>query len=149
MFLIHKKQQQNSCKRYSEIQNEVDYYVMQRPLHRPRINLFCAITIFFIDIGLSLGISCILGKILSLQRCIFLIFVLIFMHTLRLLGVVAVKCYQHYASEGRRRRCLCKPTCSEYAILCFKKYIFVYALIKIHKRLFKTCKGEDYKIDWP
>ena len=26
---------------------------------------------------------------------------------------------------------------------------FVCAIIKIYKRLFKTCKGEDYKIDWP
>ena len=149
MLLIPQKQQQDCCKKYSEVQNEVDYYVMQRPLHRPRINLLYTIIIFFADIGVSVAISCILGNLLSVERYIPLIFVLIFIHTLRLLGIVAVKCYQHYASEERRRRCLCKPTCSEYAILCFKKYLFAFAVIKIYRRLFVTCKGEDYKIDWP
>ena len=68
---------------------------------------------------------------------------------LRFLGIKIVECYQHYSKEETRRRCLCVPSCSEYAILCFKKYVFVYAILKIRKRLFKTCKGEDYKIDWP
>ena len=149
MLLTRQKQQQDCCRKYCEVQNEVDYYVMQRPLHRPRMNLLCAAIIFFGDVGLVLIISCILGNILSIQRYIWMIFVLIFIHTLRLLGLVAVKCYQHHASEERRRRCLCKPTCSEYAISCLKKYVFIYAAIKIYKRLFVTCKGVDYKIDWP
>lgn len=148
-MLLTPHKQDNRSKRYSEVQNEVDYYVMQRPLHRPRVNLICAIIIFFADVSLSLAIAILIGNALSLVNYIPLIFVLIFIHTLRFLGIVAVKCYQHHASEERRRRCLCKPTCSEYAILCFRKYIFLYAIIKIYKRLFKTCKGEDYKIDWP
>ena len=122
---------------------------MQRPLHRPRISITLAIVIFLVDVGLSWTISILLGVAFSISRFIPLIFVLIFIHTLRPLGIVFVKCYQHHASEERRRRCLCKPTCSEYAILCLKKYIFFYALYKIYKRLFVTCKGEDYKIDMP
>lgn len=143
------KPKNESCKRYSEIQNEVDFYVMQRPLHRPRINLLWTIIIFLADVVFSLAIGFLIGNLFSLVKLIPLFCVLIFIHTLRFLGIMCVKCYQHYASEERRRRCLCKPTCSEYAILCFKKYIFVYALIKIRKRLFVTCTGEDYKIDWP
>lgn len=136
-------------KSFYEIQNEVDEYVMQRPLHRPRINLTLAIIIFITDVCISWAIGFLIGIVLSLPRYIPLFFAFVFLHTLRLLGIVFVKCYQHHASEERRRRCLCKPTCSEYAILCFKKYIFIYAIIKIRKRLLFTCKGEDYKIDPP
>jgi putative component of membrane protein insertase Oxa1/YidC/SpoIIIJ protein YidD len=150
MPIISHKHQGDCCKKkYSEIQAEVTDYVMQRPLHRPRINRFLAIVIFLTDVGLALALSFLIGNLFSITKYIALIFVFIFVHTLRLLGIVFVKCYQHHASEKRRRRCLCMPTCSEYAILCFKKYIFVYAIIKIRKRLYVTCKGEDYKIDWP
>jgi len=67
----------------------------------------------------------------------------------RLLGIKIVECYQHYASEATRRKCKCVPSCSEYAILCLKKYELIYALLKILKRLFVTCKGFDYIIDDP
>ncbi len=60
-----------------------------------------------------------------------------------------VECYQHYATEETRRKCKCVPSCSEYAILCLKKYELIYALLKIRKRLFVTCKGFDYIIDNP
>ena len=77
------------------------------------------------------------------------VYAIIMEFSLKHIGIKIVECYQHYATEKTRRKCLCKPSCSEFAILCLKKYIFVYALIKIYRRLFKTCKGEDYKIDWP
>ncbi|MBR6427397.1 MAG: membrane protein insertion efficiency factor YidD [Clostridia bacterium] len=67
----------------------------------------------------------------------------------RFLGKKAVECYQHYAKEETRRRCLCIPSCSEYAILCFKKYELIKALTKIRRRLYVTCRGDDYKIDLP
>lgn len=67
----------------------------------------------------------------------------------RLLGIKIVECYQHYASEETRRKCKCVPSCSEYAILCLKKYELIYSLVKIRKRLFVTCKGFDYIIDNP
>lgn len=67
----------------------------------------------------------------------------------RLVAIKIVECYQHYASEATRRKCKCVPSCSEYAILCLKKYALVYALLKIRKRLFVTCKGFDYIIDDP
>lgn len=67
----------------------------------------------------------------------------------RFLAIKMVECYQHYASEEKRRSCKCIPSCSEYAIICFKKYEVFYALLKIRKRLFVTCKGFDYIIDEP
>lgn len=67
----------------------------------------------------------------------------------RFLAIKFVECYQHYASEEKRRNCKCIPSCSEYAILCLKKYELLYALIKIRKRLFVTCKGFDFIIDDP
>ena len=67
----------------------------------------------------------------------------------RLVGIKVVECYQHYASEATRRKCKCVPSCSEYAIACLKKYELVYALLKIRKRLFVTCKGFDYILDDP
>lgn len=42
-----------------------------------------------------------------------------------------------------------KPTCSEYAILALKKYGLVKGLYKIYIRLFKTCRGIEYGIDYP
>ena len=68
---------------------------------------------------------------------------------LRFYFVKIVECYQHYAKEETRRRCLCVPSCSEYAILCLKRYELIKALVRITKRLFVTCKGDEYKIDMP
>ena len=68
---------------------------------------------------------------------------------LRIVCIKIIECYQHYAKESTRRKCLCVPSCSEYAILCFRKYEFIYALLKIRKRLFVTCKGSDYIVDNP
>ncbi len=68
---------------------------------------------------------------------------------LRFCFIQAVKCYQHYASDETRRRCLCVPSCSEYAIISLKHLPLTVAFIKIRKRLYKTCNGEEYKLDFP
>lgn len=60
-----------------------------------------------------------------------------------------IRLYQRYASEFTRRQCLCKPTCSEYSIMCLQKYCLIKALIKIRRRLFKTCGSSGYLEDWP
>ena len=64
-----------------------------------------------------------------------------------LIGVIRL--YQHYAPEEIRRRCLFKPTCSEYAILALQKYGVVIGLFKTYIRLFKKCRGNIYGIDYP
>ncbi len=68
----------------------------------------------------------------------------------RLCLILTVKCYQRYADEKTRRRCKCIPSCSEYALLVLKKcYPLLLAALKIRKRLYKTCNGEEYKVDFP
>lgn len=62
--------------------------------------------------------------------------------------VLSIKLYQHYASEEVRRRCVCQPSCSDYAILALKKYSAVKAILLIYKRL-KRCYGNELIIDYP
>jgi len=64
-----------------------------------------------------------------------------------LIGIIEL--YQHYASEDVRRRCLFKPTCSEYTILALKKYGVIIGLYKAYIRIFKKCRGNIYRIDYP
>ena len=69
---------------------------------------------------------------------------------LRFVLIFAIKIYQRYAKEDIRRRCICLPSCSEYSIICLQKiFPLVFALVKITKRLFNTCKGEKYILDYP
>lgn len=63
--------------------------------------------------------------------------------------ISAVHLYQHYAPEHVRRRCLCKPTCSEYAILAVQKYGVLWGGYKTYRRLFKRCRGSIYRMDEP
>ncbi|MBO5712845.1 MAG: membrane protein insertion efficiency factor YidD [Clostridia bacterium] len=79
------------------------------------------------------------------------IYILLLFETyLRFCFIILVKRYQAVAKEETRRRCKCVPSCSEYAILSLKKiFPLLLALLKIRKRLFKTCNGEEYKIDFP
>jgi putative component of membrane protein insertase Oxa1/YidC/SpoIIIJ protein YidD len=87
-------------------------------------------------------------------RCYFLIFYLclnliIFVLYLRKILIGIVRLYQYYASEEVRRRCLFKPTCSEYTILVLQKYGVIIGLYKAYIRIFKKCKGNIYRIDYP
>lgn len=68
---------------------------------------------------------------------------------LRMAVIGCIRLYQHYAPEDIRRRCLFKPTCSEYTILAVKKYGVVIGLFKAYIRLFWRCRGNIYSIDYP
>ena len=132
-----------------EEQKEAEQYVLNKPLERPNVKWYTVlfwIIIQNIIAWLILLITSIFSTSIILWIAIYLSVVLL---SLRFVLIKVVQCYQHYASEERRRKCLCKPTCSEYAILCLKKYNLVKAIIKIYIRLTKTCKGELYKIDNP
>ncbi|MDY3203353.1 MAG: membrane protein insertion efficiency factor YidD [Fermentimonas sp.] len=79
----------------------------------------------------NIYIYCLLGVILLSLRYIFIWF---------------VRLYQHYAKSETRLRCCMTPSCSEYAILAFKKYGAIIGSIKTVKRLLR-CKppgGIDY-----
>lgn len=68
---------------------------------------------------------------------------------LKRICILSVELYQHYASEEMRRRCMLMPTCSEYALLAFRKYGAVRGGCKTFVRLMKRCGGKVYRIDYP
>lgn len=135
-------------------QKEIEEYQKHRVLSVPKTTYTHVILWFALGFVADLCIIIIpyffLGLIPTVKVIVILVAFFLFSELyLCFLGIKVVECYQHYSKEETRRRCLCVPSCSEYAILCFKKYTFIYALTRIYKRLFITCKGEDYKIDWP
>lgn len=128
----------NSC--------EAKEYALNHTLVRPKIN-WCLIIASVLIAETILFIA-----LLLLHKNLIVYFPLINAIVLffSLKGVLRllIKCHQRYAPDYVRRRCKCKPSCSEYALIALDKYILPVALIKIHNRLFHTCKG-DYKVDYP
>lgn len=134
-------------------QIELFYYQNQREISRPKtklINVIAWATGFFSLIIICVALNILIEQPLYIEIPIsILVYVLITETFLRILCIKIIECYQHYAKESTRRKCLCVPSCSEYSIICLKKMELIYALIKIYKRLFITCKGIDYIIDNP
>lgn len=135
-------------------QKKLEAYVNSRVLKRPKIKKWQVTAIFvilpfllFLAVFLSLSVNA-----PFYVKLILLIFslLLVLESYLRLCLIAVVKCYQRYAKADTRKRCLCIPSCSEYALICLKRvFPLLLALIKIRKRLYVTCNGEEYKIDFP
>jgi putative component of membrane protein insertase Oxa1/YidC/SpoIIIJ protein YidD len=68
---------------------------------------------------------------------------------LKKLLVTAIELYQHYAPEEIRRKCTLIPSCSEYAVMALYKYGVITGLYRIYVRLTRTCRGGEYRIDYP
>ena len=130
--------------------NSLRYYCRHHKLSRPTINwvrIVSVIALFEITI-----IMC--AYLLQLSANSFLLFYEISNDTMilifgRIILQQLVKIYQRYAPDSVRRRCTCKPTCSEYALLALQKYIWPKALVLIVRRLARTCQRPGYKIDYP
>ncbi len=155
-----------------EEQDAVVWYVLKRPLVRPNTSYKKAalyIALFLLsNVGMTvllyhslrwLGILSFLPEIISdlyaEHHTAFVILLTLFQFliggliSLKPAVIGAVRLYQRYAPEDIRRRCLFKPTCSEYAILSVQKYGLIRGLLKTYNRLFKKCKGRIYMIDEP
>ena len=142
-----------ALRRYKE-QETAKRYVLDKKMQRPKttflslvIHLFVVLVTCFLLLILAdilFGPESFLSKATRILTLIILPLL-----DMRHFLVKVVECYQHYAKEETRRKCLCMPTCSEYAIEVLKKYCLVKALIKIRRRLFHTCRGGVYKIDPP
>lgn len=155
-----------------EEQKAVVWYVLERPLVRPNtsykkaalcVSLFlvanCVATILLYYLIRWLGISSILPQSIyrfyAEHHTTFVILLTLLQFFIG--GVIALKpaligairLYQRYAPERVRRKCLFKPTCSEYAILAIEKYGVIRGLYKSYIRLFKKCRGRIYRIDEP
>lgn len=134
-------------------QRELEQYQLTRPLAVPKTRII-HIILFGLLLIVTAAVPAVLCLIFQMDRwasigCITAFSVLVFETYFRFFCIKLIECYQHYASEERRRRCLCIPSCSEYAIRCLKKYETAYALIRIRKRLFVTCRGDSYIVDEP
>ena len=132
-------------------------YVLNKTLIRPKTKIWSPVLLLaiLIFIGACIGIvfTKVLASYLSLNSIssIMLIIgsiVVSLMLGLKQVLILLVECYQHYAPEKYRRLCLCKPTCSEYALIVLKKYSLFKAVYLIYIRLTKTCR-DSYKIDYP
>ncbi len=137
---------------------EARNYVLKKPMIRPTTTIFAPIALFFgvIVVGIVVGFVIaetvnrrIAYEQVSTPAIVIGVIALLFLCTVKLLLVLCIQCYQHYAPEPLRRSCLCKPTCSEYAIIVIKRYCLIKALVLIYIRLFRTCTGNTYKIDFP
>lgn len=138
---------------HQEEQLRLFRYQAARTLPRPKTkkaDVAIAISIFILLIAVCIVLNCIVEAPLLYEIFVsILVYALLTEFSLRYIGIKLVECYQHYANEETRRKCLCIPSCSEYAILCLKKFELIYALIRIRKRLFVTCRGNKYIIDYP
>ncbi len=135
-----------------EGQRKLEKRVNNRKLYRPRTSKFSVIFsyIIFILFLLLIPFLMILKINLAVRIIVIVLDILFDIEIiLRISFIKTIKCYQRYAKEETRRRCLCIPSCSDYSIACLRIFPLIYAFYKIYKRLFKTCKGEMYLIDKP
>ena len=132
------------------------YQVYKRKIKRPKINYLLAV-VFVVGVIAAGFISAeIFGLIFinenhkAIEFCLswFWAFSLAYMIVLsRYVLIFFVLLYQRFASENVRQRCNMTPSCSEYAIIAFKKYGTVLGIIKTIKRI-KRCSGQ-FEEDYP
>lgn len=148
---------------------EAENYVLNKVMVRPSISIFTVAKWGIIFFSSVFGLAGILFYLLKhyLERILSLVqnelegnpeslflflafFSFVFMSLCFsktfLIGLVHL--YQRFSPEDKRRSCLFKPTCSEYAILALNKYGVLRGLPKIIDRC-KRCHGNKYRIDYP
>lgn len=124
-------------------------------LYRPKINFAKAWLYIFLHLAVAfiialfwtafsdIIISSSIGAFLLKMLIAFLVTNLL---TLRFTFIWFVRIYQKYAKSETRLRCCMTPSCSEYAILAFKKYGAIIGGIKTFRRLLRCHPpgGIDY-----
>lgn len=139
---------------------EAKDYCYNRILERPNVTYKKAIVqiLLFVIIKIVVSFfSCFFyaGFDLSLVNIkqfllFYLIVTLIFsIFFLRFFFILLIKLYQKYAPDSIRRKCCCKPSCSEYAIMVIRHYGAIIGSIMACKRMFITCSGKSFYIDYP
>lgn len=133
-----------------KLENIINSRILVRPnIKKWQVAISFAILPFFTSLSVFLAIKLIDGITLKFFTLFFLIIILAETY-LRFCLILLVKYYQSIAKEETRRRCKCIPSCSDYSILALKRiFPLIVALLKIRKRLFVTCNGDGYKIDFP
>lgn len=124
-------------------------------LHRPQIRYRNAILYVLMHIVIAFLISSIWTLLVKQQSDssstsfllkILMVFFITNLVTLRFTFIWFVRVYQRYAKSETRLRCCMTPSCSEYAILAFKKYGAIIGGIKTFRRLLRCHPpgGIDY-----
>lgn len=128
----------------------------KRKLYRPTISY--AKAILYVVVHVAMGFlfaivwNCvenkgIVGCFDDIKTKLLIVIPIMFLLTLRFSFIWFVKLYQRYAKSETRLRCCMTPSCSEYAILAFKKYGALWGGIKTWKRLLR-CHSPG-EIDYP
>lgn len=132
-------------------------YCMHHPLARPKTYPVASIAFFLLgEAGLQ-GAANFLSQTLTENTvwkpipflCYCLLSTLLLLLAGRWLAIYAIRSYQRYAPEAMRRKCTCKPNCSEYAIEAFRKYGLFVGAYKTYRRLAHTCRSGHYTVDYP
>ena len=149
----------NSTKKVRHIVNDPKTNAATAPklkLYRPTINYWKALIFLIVHLTLGIIISFFwtsiernnkLDAFLSFGGKFLFITLILFCLTLRFILIWLVRLYQRYARAETRLRCCMTPSCSEYAILSFKKYGAIWGGIKTVKRL-RRCHPPG-EIDFP
>ncbi len=139
-----------------EEQDAAERYVLQRPLIRPKASIVRALlwvlAYFAVNITLTVSIYTALslaGLTPNAIVCAAWVFAVTLILSARYAVIGCVRLYQRYASERTRRRCLFRPTCSEYAILAVRKYGAVIGVVMAIYRVVVRCRGVWYRVDYP
>lgn len=130
-------------------------YCINREIARPKTNFNKAIKYLIVLELITLLIAFGIAKMLvfvgfnnNFPLLHFFVTVVLIMLFFKRFSILLIELYQHYASEGKRRKCTLTPSCSEYAIYVLNTYRIIKAFKKIYIRLFITCNG-NYGIDKP
>ena len=168
IYPVNENGEEISIKKSNE-EIEAEEYVLHKVLVRPYISIFSIFKWIIIFISSSFGLAFLIFEFLkhfinqissaiieqiTNKHIIFFVFLVlisslfIFLCLLKNFLIGIVHLYQKYSPEEKRRSCLFKPTCSEYAILALNKYGVIRGIPKILDR-FKRCHGNKYRIDYP
>lgn len=131
----------------------LEKYAMERTLPRPKTNAWTisllVLTYLLFSFFAAFTLICFF-EISGYRWAVYLLSCVVFaLMFLKIFCIKLIECYQHYAKEETRRRCICVPSCSEYAIAVLKKYNVFKALHKIRIRLITTCGNFGFLHDDP
>ena len=132
-------------------EQEAEEYCLHHKLERPSLHVKVALGVSLLYIIAVSALVVFLHQYLSISVLLSIDFSILL--SIPFIGrsflIYCIQVYQHFAPEKLRRRCICKPSCSEYSIEVLRKYGLLKGCYKIYIRLTRTCHGQRYIIDKP
>lgn len=132
-------------------EQEAEEYCLHHKLERPSLHVKVALGVSLLYIIAVSALVVFLHQYLGISVLLSIDFSILL--SIPFLGrsflIYCIQVYQHFAPEKLRRRCICKPSCSEYSIEVLRKYGLLKGCYKIYIRLTRTCRGQRYIIDKP